>query len=254
VRARQLDVCRSTGVSAQIFTKEQEGMCGRFTLRRPDLVAERFQAQLTFDGDITSHYNIAPSQTVPIVAESEDGREVRLARWGLIPSWAKDPSIGNRLINARAETLSEKPSFRSALRQRRCLVPADGFFEWQKTTAGRTPFFLQRRDGDLFAFAGLYETWRDPQGHPVTTCTIITTQPNDLLLQGGLGGTSIHDRMPAMLSPDDEAVWLSPAAVDADLWRSLLMPYPDHLMQAYPVSTLVNSPANDTPSNVIAQV
>ena len=226
-------------------------MCGRFTLRQPDLLAERFQAQLTFEGKVQARFNVAPSQSVPIVVENHQVRELRLARWGLIPSWAKDPSIGNRLINARAETLSEKPSFRSALRSRRCLVPADGFFEWQRTPAGRTPFFVQRHDAGVFAFAGLYEQWRDAAGQPVTTCTIITTQPNDVLMHGGVDGGVIHDRMPAILLPDDEALWLGPDAGEHDTWRTVLKPYPAEWLLAHPVTTRVNSPANDAPELVM---
>lgn len=223
-------------------------MCGRFTLRQPELLEARFQATLAIDGDLPPRYNVAPTQPVPIVVAADDGRRIQLARWGLIPSWAQDPSIGNRLINARAETLAEKPSFRSALRARRCLVPADGFFEWQQAGRGKTPYFIHRPDDGLFAFAGLYEHWRDPAGRQVTSCTIITTTPNAVMQGGGAGHTPIHDRMPAILLPEHEADWLAPAPGVDEPWRALVQPYPDDLLALYPISPLVNSPAHDQPA------
>jgi putative SOS response-associated peptidase YedK len=222
-------------------------MCGRFTLRRPDLMAERFQATLDLDGALAPRYNVAPTQPVPIVVAAPAGRVIQTARWGLIPGWAKDPAIGSRMINARAETLAEKPSFRAALRSRRCLVPADGFYEWQAAARRKVPHLIEARDGDLFAFAGLYEHWRDPAGAIVTSCTIITTAPNDLLLHGGVGGQPIHDRMPAILRPEHEAVWLDPALNAGDAWQTLVEPYPADWLAAHPVGSLVNSPANDRP-------
>jgi putative SOS response-associated peptidase YedK len=225
-------------------------MCGRFTLRQPDLLSERFQAQLDLDDGLSPRYNVAPTQPTPIVVEKPEGRLIQTARWGLIPAWAKDPSIGNRLINARAETMAEKPSFRSALRSRRCLVPADGFFEWHRAGSAKTPFLLHRRDDDLFAFAGLYEHWRDPAGQFVTSCTIITTAPNALVAGGGPGGTPIHDRMPLILLPEHEALWLDPAFPAAEDWRDLAQPYPADLMEAYPVAPVVNNPRHDVPETV----
>lgn len=225
-------------------------MCGRFTLRDPAILAERFQAQLDVEGELPARFNIAPTQTVPIVVDDPAGRRIQLARWGLIPSWAKDPGVGARLINARAETLAEKPSFRAALRSRRCLVPADGFFEWQKVAGRSTPFFIHRRDHGLFAFAGLYEHWRDPSGQSITSCTIITTEPNATLAAGGPGGSRIHDRMPAILPPEDEGQWLDPAAGETDHWRQLLRPYPAEWLEVYAVAPLVNRPGNDTPALV----
>lgn len=223
-------------------------MCGRFTLRQPDRLAERFQAELDLDGALPPRFNVAPAQPVPIVVATPAGRRLHLARWGLIPSWAKDPSIGHRLINARAETLAEKPSFRAALRSRRCLVPADGFFEWQRAGGRKTPYFLHRRDDGLFAFAGLYEHWRDPAGRTVTSCTIITTTPNETVGAGGPGGSAIHDRMPAILAPDEEAAWLDPATGESGRWRRLLRPYPGEWMALYPVAPLVNRPGHDVPA------
>ena len=225
-------------------------MCGRFTLRQADGLADRFQLDLVLDAP-APRYNVAPTQAVPIVVQRDDGRQLTEARWGLIPSWAKDPSIGNRLINARAETLAERPSFRSALRARRCLIPADGFYEWavaareatgesRRGRASKQPYFIHRRDDALFAFAGLYEVWRDPAGQSITSCTIVTTTPNALM-------QPLHDRMPAILLPEHEADWLAPDAVEAGLWPALLQPYPDEMLEARPVSPLVNSPAHEGP-------
>jgi putative SOS response-associated peptidase YedK len=161
-------------------------------------------------------------------------------RWGLIPSWAKDQSIGSRMINARAETLSEKPSFRDAFRKRRCLVVADGFYEWQKVAGRKRPMRIVLQTGEPFAFAGLWESWRDPEGTTVRSCTIITTGPNSLI-------EPIHNRMPVILSRDDEARWLDPEMDDPPSLLQMLAPYPQGAMDAYEISTLVNSPANDVP-------
>jgi putative SOS response-associated peptidase YedK len=226
-------------------------MCGRFTLRQPDQLTKRFDAtwlELPGLGELGARFNVAPTQFMPIVVEGEAGRTLELARWGLVPAWAKDPAIGNKMINARAETLAEKPSFRGALRSRRCLVPADGFFEWKWEEKGagtpgkrsRQPYFIHRRDDALFAFAGLYERWRDPAGHVLTTFTIISTTPNALM-------ATLHDRMAVMLLPEQEEEWLAPDLVERGHWPALLQPYPDDLLDAYPISTLVNSPHNDTP-------
>ncbi|MEK7214662.1 MAG: SOS response-associated peptidase, partial [Chloroflexota bacterium] len=167
-------------------------------------------------------------------------RTGEVMRWGLVPSWAKDPSVGYRMINARAETVGEKPSFRQALLKRRCLVPADGFFEWRGAGKMRVPLRFTLKSGELFAFAGLWEGWRQPDGEWLHTCTIITTAPNDLV-------TRIHDRMPVILRRDAEDVWLDPKMIDVALLRGMLVPYPTAEMEARQVSTLVNSPQNDSP-------
>lgn len=227
-------------------------MCGRFTLHHStDEIAARFAAQQVMDiaEDRNGHpapsfeeprYNIAPSQAILAVRAEQDMRRLETLQWGLVPSWAKDVSIGSKMINARGETLAEKPSFRNALMRRRCLIPADGFYEWKKDDRGRQPMHIHRRDGGLFAFAGLWEEWRRPDGPPLRTCTIITVAPNELMAE-------IHDRMPAILREEDEAVWLDTEQVtDKERILSLLRPYPDAGLEAYPVSKLVNAPVNDS--------
>jgi len=163
--------------------------------------------------------------------------------WGLIPSWAKDPSVGNRMINARAETLQEKPSFRNAFRRRRCLVLADGFYEWRQDGAHKTPMYIRLASGRPFAFAGLWESWNAPDASNVLSCTIITTQPNDLM-------ASIHNRMPVILPEAAYPLWLEAGEQDVHRFAELLKPFPSEEMQAYPVSTLVNSPKTDQPSMI----
>lgn len=221
-------------------------MCGRFTVRQPGDLVERFEAVLHIEEGLAPRFNVAPTQSLPIVTAGPAGRQIELARWGLVPGWAKDPSIGNRLINARAETLAEKPAFRTVLQRQRCLVPADGFFEWTAAAsggAGKTPCFVHRRDDALFAFAGLFDRWRDASGRWLTSFTIITTAPNALMRR-------LHDRMPAMLVPEYEHDWLDPDLTTRAGWSVLLQPYPAELLEVYPVSTLVNNPRHDTPAVV----
>ena len=214
-------------------------MCGRYSLTT-DLgeLTQRFE----FDGDwdaFERRYNIAPTQDVLTVVGGESRRGGYM-RWGLIPSWAKDKSIGSRMINARAETVAEKPSFRNALRRRRCLILADGFYEWQKVGTDRRPMRIVMRTGDPFAFAGLWETWRDSEGTVIPSCTIITTSTSDLL-------RPIHDRMPVILPRDAENFWLDRSVDDPATLGSVLTPYDDEAMEAYEVSALVNSFRNDGP-------
>src|SRR5438270_1589530 len=174
-------------------------MCGRFTLHVDiKTVAHHFGVPATLE--TTPRYNVAPTQDVVSVMRNGDSH-LALLRWGLIPSWAKDESIGSRMINARAETLIEKPSFKGLLRSRRCLVVADGFYEWKKEQGSKTPMYITLKDGSPFAFAGLWDLWHSPDGRDIRTCTIVTTQPNALV-------TSIHDRMPVILSPDAREIWL----------------------------------------------
>ena len=177
------------------------------------------------------------AQTIPIVRHRRDGEghELALVRWGLVPFWAKDLSIGSKMINARAEGIAEKPAFRAAFKARRCLVPADGFYEWQKVDGGKQPMLIRLRSKSTFAFAGLWEVWRSPEG-PVETCTIVTTEPNAVT-------APIHNRMPVILEPADYDRWLDPSQPDA---QALLRPCPDDWLEAYPVSTRVNTPRNDT--------
>jgi len=218
-------------------------MCGRFTLRAPaSVVAEQFGL---FDAPpFTPRFNVAPTQPVAVVRcspeEAEPRRELAWLRWGLIPSWAKDAAIGNRLINARSETAAEKPAYRAAFRRRRCLVVADGFYEWQRTGRAKQPHFIHLRDDRPFAFAGLWETWEGPEEGPIESCTLLTTEPNELI-------EPIHNRMPVILATEDYERWLDPAVQQPNELVPLLRPYPADQMAAYPVSTYVNSPSRDDP-------
>ena len=217
-------------------------MCGRFTLvADPNDLREAFPFVNIPEG-MSPRYNVAPSQPVAVIPN--DGKnQLDFFTWGLIPSWAKDPAIGNRMINARAETLTEKPSFRSAFRRRRCLIPANGFFEW-KVEPGRkakTPMYIRLKSGKPFALAGLWERWDSPDGSTIFSCTIITTLPNELM-------QVIHNRMPVILPPQAYSLWLDPAEPPTPKLVELFQPYPASEMTAYPVSTAVNSPDNDRPA------
>ncbi len=217
-------------------------MCGRFTLTADlNAVQEAFPWMYVPEG-LQPRYNIAPTQPVAVVANDGKNR-LDYFTWGLVPSWAKDPEIGSRMINARAETLAEKPSFRNAFRRRRCLVLADGFYEWRASADSKrkTPMYIQLASGKPFAFAGLWEVWNGPDGSQILSCTIITTSPNALM-------EPIHNRMPVILPPEAYPLWLLPGEQDPARLASLLAPYPAEGMHAYPVSTLVNSPANDLPA------
>ena len=218
-------------------------MCGRYTLHHsPEEIEERFDVEPEEEW-LSPRYNIAPSQIVPVIRHAQSGdsrRQMIGCRWGLIPYWAKDPKIGNNLINAKAETIAEKPSFKQPFQKRRCLIPADGFYEWRKQgKAPSQPMYVRRRDGALFAFAGLWEQWKSPEGAAVETCTIITVEPNELL-------STIHHRMAAILRPDDERAWLDPKSKVDDLLQ-ILRPYESDLLEAIPVSRAVNSPAHESP-------
>jgi putative SOS response-associated peptidase YedK len=221
-------------------------MCGRYTIT---IDAERVREDLgivQMPADFTPRFNVAPTQPIAVVADANT-RAAEWMRWGLIPSWAKDPTIGSKLINARAETVNEKPSFRAAFAKRRCLILADGFYEWQKGagTKGRSqPYYFRREDGKPFAFAGLWEFWKSPEGEPIRSATIITTAANDLV-------RPVHERMPVMLSGDALWGWLEGAS-ESEL-MALLKPYPPEQMMRFPVSPLVNRPEYDRP-DLIAQV
>lgn len=217
-------------------------MCGRFALFTLDGFLARFPWVDRGDTDfVPPGYNVAPSDGVPVVVGGERPA-LRTLRWGLVPPWAGDPAIGNRLINARAETLATKPSFRQALKRRRCAVPADGFFEWKKHAGGRTPYYLRRTDGRPLALAGLWESWRDPAGGPaLDTFTVITCPPNALL-------ATLHDRMPVVLPDDRLRDWLRPGDMVPAEAADLLVPCPAEAMEARRVSAAVNSPANDGPA------
>jgi putative SOS response-associated peptidase YedK len=214
-------------------------MCGRFTLTvSPEQLRASFEG-LSVPETVQPRFNIAPSQPVAVVS-NESHNNLDYYVWGLIPSWAKEPSIGNRLINARGETLTEKPSFRSAFRRRRCLILADGFYEWRSQPGSRvkTPMYIKMKSGEPFAFAGLWENWQAPDGSKVLSCAIITTTPNTLV-------EPIHNRMPVILPREAHSHWLAAGEVNLEQLQSLLQPYPAEQMMAYPVSTLVNSPANE---------
>lgn len=214
-------------------------MCGRFSFSGDD-IEERFDVELLKNLALTPRFNIAPGQDSPVVRHADGKRTLRLHRWGLIPSWAKEASIGYKMINARAETLAEKPSFRKALERRRCLVPADGFYEWMKEGRLKIPVRFILKSRETFAFAGLWESWKKPDGTDLLSFTIITTAANALI-------KSIHERMPVILPRELEGAWLDPALTDAAALEKFLAPYPPDRMEAYRVSTLVNSAKNDKP-------
>jgi putative SOS response-associated peptidase YedK len=221
-------------------------MCGRFTLTiDPYHLQEAFPWAVIPD-DIVPRYNIAPSQPVAVIPNTGDNT-LAMYKWGLIPSWAKDPAIGDRMINARAETLAEKPSFRNAYRRRRCLILADGFYEWKQNPDLKTkqPMYIRLQDHGPFAFAGLWEVWKTPDGADVHSCTIITTQPNSLM-------ESIHNRMPVILPPETYSEWLTPEDRQPTQLEKLLVPYDPSEMVAFPVSKMVNSPDNDSPSLIVS--
>ncbi|MDA0347608.1 MAG: SOS response-associated peptidase [Verrucomicrobia bacterium] len=215
-------------------------MCGRFSLTVP----ERFFSRAFVFKDIPEmqpNFNIPPGVDIWAVRNSDasNNKEIVKLRWGLVPFWAKDPTIGNRLINARSETLTEKPAFRSAFKSRRCLIPADGFFEWKRDGKNRIPYFIQRKEREPFAMAGLWEKWESSTGDRLESCTILTTAPNELM-------KGLHDRMPVMLDHDKMDIWLNlDSTIDHLLW--LTTPYPAEDMEAFPVSNLVNSPKNKSP-------
>jgi putative SOS response-associated peptidase YedK len=214
-------------------------MCGRFTLTFDPAEASEGFEDVAFPAKFAPRYNISPTQ--PVLAIPNDGRNsADFFVWGLIPAWAKDPEIGNKLINARGETLAEKPSFRGAYKYKRCLILADGFYEWKTEPGSKTkiPHFIHLKTGKPFAFAGLWDEWHSPEGSSIKSCTIITTTPNKLM-------ASIHNRMPVILHPKDYAQWLEPLPQPAEKLNPLIKDFPADLMEAYPVSTLVNSPAND---------
>ena len=214
-------------------------MCGRVTIQTPALALAR---EFSLTGIRTAlerpRYNLAPTQLMPVVI-NDGTRMLDAYRWGLIPSWAKEASIANKLINARGETVAEKPSFRSALKRRRCLALVDGWFEWKQSTKPKTPYYFHREDGLPMAFAGLWEEWTAPDtGEVLRTCTLITTGPNALM-------APIHDRMPVILSPEARERWLDPEPLEASVLQPLLVPNEDEPLEAWEVARVVNSPTND---------
>jgi putative SOS response-associated peptidase YedK len=220
-------------------------MCGRFTLTvNPAELQDTF-SDYNFPAMFAPRFNIAPTQPV-LAIPNDDKLTADFFIWGLIPMWAKDPEIGNRLINARGETLAEKPSFRGSYRHKRCLILADGFYEW-KSFGGRktkTPYYIHMQDRKPFAIAGLWDHWESPDGSSIKSCTIITTTPNELM-------GAIHDRMPVILHPRDYAKWLNSAPQTPENLQPLIKPFPADAMTAHPVSTLVNKATNDSPEMVV---
>jgi putative SOS response-associated peptidase YedK len=215
-------------------------MCGRYRLsRRKQLIEEHFDT--VFDeSEWTSRYNIAPTQPVPVIRQNptQPRRELSLMRWGLIPLWSKDMSGAAMMISARSETAATKPAFRDPLANRRCLIPADGFYEWQRSGKAKQPYCFEVNDGALFAFAGLWDRWKDPSGQWIKSCSILTTTPNTVT-------SFIHERMPVILDPDCYDLWLDPGLHDMRAVSDMLRPYDARMMRCYPVSHRVNHVVND---------
>jgi len=216
-------------------------MCGRFALGiLPFSVLEFFN----IDGlvEFKPHYNIVPTQSIPAILHDKDSnkRTIKMFHWGLIPSWAKESKIGSRLINARSETVSEKPSFRDAFKYRRCLIPTTGYYEWGHKSKNKQPYYIKMRDDMLFAFAGLWEHWKSGEEGEIESCTILTTDANDLM-------QPLHDRMPVILNPEDYDMWLDPDIVKKEILEPLLKSYPSEYMTRYLISRDVNNPRNDSP-------
>jgi putative SOS response-associated peptidase YedK len=218
-------------------------MCGRFIQKSERrIIAEEFYVQEFIDPPAVS-YNVAPGQTAGVILAGSGGNGYAIYRWGLVPSWAKDRAIGNRMINARSETIAEKPSYRSAFRKRRCLVPVDGFYEWKKEGNIKAPFFIHERSGRPFSLAGLWESWNDEEGKPLLTFTILTIDANERL-------RTLHDRMPVIIPPGARQLWLDTSTEGVKPLFDLLKPSEEKLLDFYEVSRFVNSPQNNTPECV----
>ncbi len=217
-------------------------MCGRYKLSRRKQVVEEYFDCVSDEPDWSPRFNIAPTQPIPVIRQypTEPVRELSLMRWGLIPSWSKDSSGAARMINARSETASTKPAFRDSMKSRRCLIPADGFYEWSRTGKFKQPYCFEVDKGELFAFAGLWDRWKIPDGSWVKTCSILTTTPNAVT-------SAVHDRMPVILDPDGYELWLDPGMRNVDAASELLKPFDARLMRCFPVGSRINSVANDDP-------
>jgi putative SOS response-associated peptidase YedK len=215
-------------------------MCGRYRLSRRKQLVEEYFDTVSGEDDWTPRYNIAPTQPVPMIRQNpkEPRRELSLVRWGLIPSWAKDKSDAALMINARSETAATKPAFRDPLTSRRCLIPADGFYEWQRRAKVKQSYCFEVNDGELFAFAGLWDRWKDPSGDWIRSCSILTTAPNGVT-------SSVHDRMPVILDPDSYDLWLDPGMTNVEAVSEMLKPFDAQQMRKFPVSTRINYVAND---------
>jgi putative SOS response-associated peptidase YedK len=215
-------------------------MCGRYRLSRRKQLVEEYFDSAPWEEDWNPRYNVAPTQPVPVIRQNpkEPVRELSLMRWGLIPSWAKDASVAAKMINARSESASTKPAFRDALKTRRCLIPADGFYEWARAGKSKQPYCFEVGEGELFAFAGIWERWKDPSGGWIKTCSILTTIPNAVT-------SAVHDRMPVILDQDSYDLWLDPGMRNVIAASELLKPCDAGLMRRYAVSTRINQVAND---------
>jgi len=212
-------------------------MCGRFSLTKDEIaINERFRTSGS-EAPYIPRFNAAPGQKQAVITNQKPGI-ISFLKWGLVPFWSKDPAIGNKMINAKAETVDQKASFKSPFKRKRCLVISDGFFEWKKSPQGKIPHYIFIKNHELFAFAGLWESWKKPEGELLNTFTIITTAPNKLM-------SNVHNRMPVILSKEDEKTWLN--GEDPEELKKLLQPFDSEKMDLYPISTLVNSPRNDTP-------
>ncbi|GAA0373071.1 SOS response-associated peptidase [Paenibacillus motobuensis] len=216
-------------------------MCGRFTITAPiEDITVWYAIDKNPNINYKPIYNAAPMQRIPAIVRGNDGNRLGELRWGLVPSWAKDDKIGSKMINARAETITEKPSFNRLLASKRCIIPADGFYEWQQRNGSKQPYRILMKDESLFSFAGLYDTWRDQSGNKISTCTIITTEPNSLM-------ANIHNRMPVILPRECESEWLDRGNTDVSSLLELLRPYDADKMRAYPVSPAVGNVRNNSP-------
>jgi putative SOS response-associated peptidase YedK len=215
-------------------------MCGRYRLSKRKQVIEEYFDTAPWEDDWSPRYSIAPTQRVPVIRQhpKQAVRQVSLMKWGLIPHWSKDPSIATSTINAKSETAASKPAFRDPLKLRRCLIPADGFYEWKRMGRVKQPYCFEVNKGELFAFAGIWDGWKDATGQWVKSCSILTTTPNSLT-------ATVHDRMPVILDPDSYDLWLDPTLTNVKAISELLMPYDARLMRCYPLSTRINHVDND---------
>jgi len=214
-------------------------MCGRFVLTANTEAIQTSFDLTTMPATMQPRYNIAPTQPVALIT-NESPHELTFYKWGLIPSWSKDVSAASKMINARSESAAEKPAFRSAFKRRRCIIPADGFYEWQQREGEKVPLFIHFKDRELFGMAGLWEVWHDPDGGEIRTCTILTSDANDFM-------KPIHNRMPVILHKDDYPLWLSPSEEPISVLQGLMKPYEGDNLTAYPVSKMINRPGNDAP-------
>jgi putative SOS response-associated peptidase YedK len=218
-------------------------MCGRFVRNSPiSLIVEIFNVGSTMSGASAS-YNVAPSQEILIIND-KGKRELVKCRWGFLPPWVKDLSEGSRMINARAETLDEKSSFKAAFKKQRCLIIADGFYEWKKEKRKKVPYYIRLKSAEPFGFAGLYNQWTSPDGEKICSCTIITSEANDLV-------ATIHDRMPAIVPHEKVDMWLDPGFQDSEMLKRILRPYPSEEIEMYPVSSKINSVKMDSATNIM---